>query len=209
VNDAIVEDNEVYENMNHGLQNIGGRDNIWRDNYVHDNWNAGVMLWHPDGIIVQNNVIENNNIYSFNGIGNTEDAHGAVGAVGTSDPDEFEFAFKLISNTISDNGVGVAGQERGVTLRSGLDVHDGYILIKMNVISGHDVDVMVQSETDNTVVTYNNLKSGTTTVVQNDDGATDLDAEGNWWGDNDPSNNVAGTGTVDYTPWASAAYPEY
>jgi len=58
---------------------------------------------------------------------------------------------------------------------------------------------------DTIVVNTNNFNGVGGTKVKNGDAGT-LNAENNWWGDNDPSDNVSVN--VDYDPWESSAYPE-
>ena len=53
VDSAIVEFCQSYNNMNNGLLDIGGFGNVWRNNYVHDNWNTGMMMYSPAEITVQ------------------------------------------------------------------------------------------------------------------------------------------------------------
>jgi len=56
----------------------------------------------------------------------------------------------------------------------------------------------VRSHADGVLVNNNNFSGNTTYAVLNDDAAI-LNAENNWWGDNDPSDNVSAN--VDYDPW--------
>jgi len=62
----------------------------------------------------------------------------------------------------------------------------------------------VEAWEDTIVVNMNNLNAGGN--VKNGD-TNPLDAENNWWGDNNPADQV--TGSVDYDPWEASAYPEY
>lgn len=210
VDGAIVEDNEVYGNMNVGLQNIGGSGNIWRDNNVHDNWNAGVYVYYADEITFQGNTINHNNLYAFNGTGNDGDAYGGVGATGGNGGGTVSFALKLLNNTISNNEKGRQTQKIGVYLDG--SVPDDGIEIKGNTFTDHDTDVWVESQAATTVVNDNNF-DGTSTGVQNDDASATLHAINNWWGDaSGPSGEGPGTGdavstNVDYDPWRTGVAP--
>ncbi|MHA2253749.1 MAG: LamG-like jellyroll fold domain-containing protein, partial [Candidatus Kariarchaeaceae archaeon] len=208
VDNAIVEYCESHHNMNNGLLNIGGSDNIWRNNNVHDNWNSGVMLWYPEEITIESNIIDTNNLYSFNGIGNPADAYGGVDAGGFTTPSSF--AFKLIGNTISSNGQGANTQKDGVHLRGNLNVGTALIDIKCNTFTNHDIDVHILSQAATTTVNCNNF-DGANIGIQNVDTSTTLDGTLNWWGEiSGPSHstlNPSGTGDsvsdyVDFDPWS-------
>ena len=69
-----MHDNISRGNLNNGILSIGGLNNDIYNNTVEDNYNSGVMLWAPSQITVRQNTISNNNLESFNGIGNDGDA---------------------------------------------------------------------------------------------------------------------------------------
>jgi len=74
VTNSVMHDNISRGNLNNGILSIGGLGNDIYNNTVEDNYNSGVMLWHPSQITVRQNTISNNNLESFNGIGNDGDA---------------------------------------------------------------------------------------------------------------------------------------
>ncbi len=175
-----VYDNESYGNMNNGILSIGGHTNtIGPDNNVHDNWNTGVMIWSPSEITVQGNTIDNNNLYSFNGIGNPGDAYGGGICIDAAASVEARtFAVDILENTISNNNEGASSQTEGIRIDTpvpadGIDIHCNYFL-------NHDIDIYVRSQASTTDV-YDNNFDGNDIGIQNDDSAT-LDAEDNWWG---------------------------
>ncbi len=57
------------------------------------------------------------------------------------------------------------------------------------------------------MVTENNFNSDSLIKVFGTSGPLIINAENNWWGDTDPSNNVVDE--VDFTPFASSPFPEY
>tara|TARA_Y100000588_G_C13914253_1_gene778539 strand:- start:255 stop:524 length:270 start_codon:yes stop_codon:yes gene_type:complete len=69
-----MHDNISRGNLNNDILSIGGLGNDIYNNMVEDNYSNGVMLWHPSQITVRQNTISNNNLESFNGIGNDGDA---------------------------------------------------------------------------------------------------------------------------------------
>jgi len=75
---TTVHDNISHSNMNNGILSIGGKGNTIRNNFVYDNWNTGIMLWCPGEILVEQNTVRHNNLYSFSGTGNPGDAEGGI-----------------------------------------------------------------------------------------------------------------------------------
>jgi len=200
-----VYNNTVLDNMNNGVLVIGGITNSVHDNDIYDNWNSGVMLWHVADTTIESNTIDNNCLYSFNGIGSDPaDSYGGVCADGDVVDASVTFVFKLLNNTITDNQAGAAGQKIGVRLDDPLDTSG--IEITGNTISGHDTDIHVKSQAATTTVNYNSF-DGSTTGVQNDDTSATLDAENNWWNAPDgpgpvgPGSGVGVSTYVDYDPW--------
>lgn len=202
--DCNVHDNESYANMNNGILCIGGIDNIVVGNNVYDNWNSGIMLWHVADTTVQGNTLNNNNLYSFNGVGNDGDAYGGICAAGDTIAGGATFMFKLLGNTISNSQAGAAGQTIGLNMDDSLPA--AAIEVTGNTFASHDVDILVRSQAANTTVRCN-IFDGTGTGVQNDDAGGTVDAKENWWGAADgPSGEGPGSGdavstNVDYFPW--------
>lgn len=206
--DCNVHDNESYANMNNGILCIGGINNTILGNDVYDNWNSGIMLWHVTDTTVQGNTLNNNNLYSFNGVGSGGDAYGGIYAAGDTIAGGATFMFKLLGNTISNSQAGAAGQKIGLNMDDSLPA--AAVEVNGNTFASHDVDILVRSQADNTTVKCN-IFDGTGTGVQNDDAGGTVDARENWWGVADgPSGEGPGSGdavstNVDYFPWLLSA----
>lgn len=80
-------------------------------------------------------------------------------------------------------------------------------LIKQNVFNATGTMVAVISSNNSSVINENNFNSGGVIKVAGGWGPPDLNAENNWWGDLDPSENVQGG--VDYTPFATSPFMEH
>ena len=106
--DTNIYDNESYGNMEHGILSIGGINNTFTNNNLHDNWNGGVRLWHvADNSIQNNNTIKNNVLYTFNGVGNPSDADAGVHVSGSDIDSGATFVAALLNNTFEDNPIQV------------------------------------------------------------------------------------------------------
>jgi len=203
---TVVKNCESYNNMNNGLLSIGGKNNTLENNYVHDNWNSGVMLWCVGENMVENNDIIHNNLYKFNGVGAVSgDAQGGVWvASGVIKYPGSTFIAKILNNTIRDSQIGGITEKVGVHIGN---VASEGITIRNNVFSGHNVDVWVTSQAGTTLVNNNNISAN----VQNDD-ATALNAQTNWWGDDNPADQIGGgVNTHNYMtePYKVSRIPNY
>ena len=81
-------------------------------------------------------------------------------------------------------------------------------LVKRNtfVMTGMIGGILIRTDWS-TIINENNLEGGTNLKVNNYPSGGTLNAENNWWGDNDPSNNI--DGDVDYIPFVTVPFPEY
>jgi len=195
-------DTEVYDNVSsgnyeHGLLSIGGLGNSFTNNTSEDNWNTGIMLWHPGEIIVEGNTFDGNNTYDFNGVGNSADASGTVYADGDIGAGGATFAFKLLGNDILNGGSGDQPQADGLHMSSPLPVTG--ITVEGNYFAGMDIDAHVLAQAGTSVITDNSFNSAM--GIDNGD-ASLLDASANYWSATDTV-TVTGmiSGSVDYSPW--------
>jgi len=204
--DTQVHHNDSYQNYEHGVLCIGGINNTISDNELYDNWNCGVMLWHPGEVVVQGNTINNNNLYGFNGAGTSGDDEGGIWAAGATGAAGSTFDFKILGNTISNNNLGGEPQANGIKISS---LPGNGIEITGNTLTNHDIDILLLNQAANTVIN-NNSFDGSGIGVQNDDTSANVDATLNWWGDpsgpQHATKNPAGAGDevsdyVDFIPW--------
>jgi len=207
INNSIT-DNDISDCQQGIGLSKGSSNNDFSDNTILDN-GLGVAFYENSGLGSDGNTLENNTISS-----NTYQG------VLIDDCDDNE----VLGNTITDNGW------PGVYVANGSDGNT----IEGNTISSASagVNVYVDASTDTTIA-CNTISSaawagiqfvgGSTGVVHKnsiegngiglwnaDTGATLIDAENNWWGDDSGPNhwitNPTATGdavtdNVDYTPW--------
>jgi len=100
--------------------------------------------------------------------------------------------FPATLSNVQITSVTVTGNERGIRFGEPDKSNAGptNAIVTNSTISGN---VKTYAGTDGTA--YGGLVNMTTAFVK---------AEKNWWGDTDPSNDIAGPGTIDYSPWLGA-----
>ena len=104
----------------------------------------------------------------------------------------------FIKNTFIGTVNAIDRQDTGITL----DAATPNSLVKQNVFNTSSNLIFV-STNNTSIVNENNFNSNTTLKVG---GTTPINAENNWWGDLDPSDNVQ-LG-VDFTPFATSPFLE-
>jgi len=104
----------------------------------------------------------------------------------------------FIKNTFIGTVNAIDRQDTGITL----DAATPNSLVKQNVFNTSGSLILV-STNNTSIVNENNFNSNTTLKVG---GTTPINAENNWWGDLDPSDNVQ-LG-VDFTPFATSPFLE-
>lgn len=134
--------------------------------------------------IIQNNILEGNNSPYVAVLGGLD----GVGSTNNS----------FINNTFIGTVNPIDRQDTGITL----DAATPYSLVKRNLFNTSGSLILVA--TNNTsIVNENNFNSSTTLKVG---GTAPINAENNWWGDLDPSDNVQPG--VDFTPFATSPFAE-
>jgi parallel beta-helix repeat protein len=189
VTNSVMHDNISRGNLNNGILSIGGLGNDIYNNTVEDNYNSGVMLWAPSQITVRQNTISNNNLESFNGIGNDGDAYSGVTIAGDVTTGTETFTAKILDNVIDDNKAGrqasavaisVEGTSpsAGITIQGntisnydiGLRVEDGVVTITGNTFdgtTGNATDVLIGAAAGTVTIGANNTFGGDTYFINN------------------------------------------
>ena len=181
---------------------INGNITIQADNVILEGFeiNGGVDVYNYGGVTVAYNKVTNS---AGNGI---VYSHGApsLSAPGT-----------VTNNVVSTPGnLGIYIDHDGIhdftvsnnTLINcrksiGFGTLSGGVIEYNDIIGSTEMDVEI-FYASKAHVNYNNFSG----IVYNG-GTADLDAENNWWGDFDPSDQV--TGNVDYTPYAGGPFIGY
>lgn len=133
--------------------------------------------------------------------GMDSDTAGGYGIQTVGDMDDVTIGNNTISDVDGAWGAGVALDSKDEVDTSGVSVTANHIMDGI----WFDVSVQVEHKVDQTgiAVNMNNIEGllhGTAVPASGDD----VNAENNWWGDNNPSDDVFGP--VDFTPWASEAF---
>ena len=152
--------------------------------------NGGIALRtiRVQNSIIQNNILEGNNspyVAAEGGLDN-------VGSLNIS------FINNTFIGTVNPN----TRSDTGITLDAG--VPNG--LIKQNVFDTTGTMIALIASNNTSVINENNLNSNTTIKIGGGWEPPALNAENNWWGDLDPSDNVSGD--VDFTPFATSPFVE-
>jgi len=106
--------------------------------------------------------------------------------------------FTVLNNTF----LGTINEENGRALR-----HSSPTLVERNVFNATGASWVVDygCSPETTDIHYNNFNADALIKVRTCAGGAD--AENNWWGDLDPSNDIAGT--VDHIPFATEPFAQY
>lgn len=184
----ITIDSNVVQDMNASAQSIKGIQ-VFADE------NAANRI---SNVTITNNMID--------------DLTGAKGAYGVQIVNEVA-GIEVTNNTISDFsgswGAGVAVDGNNPSAPTGVVITNNQITDHASGGTHFSVQVEVNAQSDEVSVNYNNLKDLLHGGSSGNPAGEALDAENNWWGDTDPSNDVVNapaSNTTDYTPFASSAY---
>jgi hypothetical protein len=151
--------------------------------------NGGIAL---RTIRVQNSIIQNNILE-----GNNSPYVAAEGGLDGSGSLNIDFINNTFIGTVNPND----RADTGITLDAG--VPDSLIQRNAFNTTGTMIALIVPNGTS--IINENNFNSNTAIKVSNG-WPTTVNAENNWWGDLDPSDNVQGG--VDYTPFAISPFTQ-
>ena len=133
--------------------------------------------------MVQNNVFEgNNSVHLVNVSGTPVKNNTFIGSVNKIDR--------------QDSGIALIAEGRGSQVTHNIFNVTGDILALL----------MIRNEFDEAAANFNNFNAVGTYTIMNSGAWDELNAENNWWGDLDPSDN--NRGLVDYEPFALLPYTE-
>lgn len=152
--------------------------------------NGGIALRtiRVQNSLIQNNILEGNNSPYVA-------AEGGLDAVGSTN---INFINDTFIGTVNPN----TRSDTGITLDAG--VPNG--LIQRNVFNTTGTMIALIAPNGTSLINENNFNSNTAIKVSNG-WPTTVNAEDNWWGDLDPSDNIQGG--VDYTSFATSPFTEH
>lgn len=137
--------------------------------------------------LIQNNILEGNNSPDI----------AKVNAFDSNKPtDKVDF----LNNTF----IGTVSPTSFQTEVFALDAGAPDSLIQQNIFDATGTMVAVIASNNSSTIHENNFNSGATVKVAGGWGPPSLNAENNWWGDMDPSDNIQGD--IDYSPFATAPF---
>lgn len=140
--------------------------------------------------LIQNNILEGNNSPDI----------AKVNAFDSNKPTD---KVNFLNNTFIGSVSPTSWQTEAFVLDDGAPNS----LIQQNVFNATGTMVAVIASNNSSVIHENNFNSGTTIKVAGGWGSPFLNAENNWWGDTDPSDNIQGN--IDITPFELNPFKEY
>ncbi|MEW5816992.1 MAG: PKD domain-containing protein [Spirochaetota bacterium] len=152
--------------------------------------NGGLALqieWARNGDLIQNNILEGNNSYEVLLIRGPSDDERVLNN---------SFIGTVKQTSWGDSGVVFLTQATNSLIRQNAFNTGGTIW--EGILFSYSSNVMSENNINLDTIRRLRLSGGNISA---------LNAENNWWGDTDPSDNI--NGEVDYIPFASGPFPEY
>ena len=189
-----------------GLSGITISDNVVVNLETNTASSKGIQIFADEnGANTHSNItISNNRVDEITAL------KGAYGIQIVNNVTGISVANNTISDFVGDWGAGVAVDGNTPADNSGVSIVRNEITDHVSGGDHFSVQVEVNAVSDEVSVNYNNLKDLLHGGSSGNPAGEALDAENNWWGDTDPSDDVVNapaSNTTDYTPHASSAYP--
>ena len=143
-------------------------------------------MWCPSHTI-QNNFLEGNNSPFVANVGQFDN---------NKPSDKADFLNKTFADSVSPNN----RSDTGMTLNAEAPNSK----VEQNAFKTSGTQIVLVVSTSNNHIKENNLNSSAVMKVA---GTTPINAENNWWGDTDPSDNVQSN--IDYMPFTLNPFLEY
>lgn len=196
-----------------------------QDNYFHDlGWN-GVLVGNDGALgdhtnwVIKNNIVEDYVAYGLeltnasnssfeNNVIHSSNSWTSILVVARRNESGITIKNNLIDGSIDDTE---AGNGRAAIYILGWDIETAgaqldSVIVENNQISTTGTKPHIRiGEVDSARVT-NVTVTGNSLLTLENFAAAQVDATANWWGDLDPSDNITGTGPVDYSPWWGENY---
>lgn len=187
------------------ISNITIDSNVVSDLAVNGNSNKGIQIFADEngvnrisGVTITNNIVDD-----------LTATKGAYGIQIVNEVNNITVSNNSVSDFSGDWGAGVAVDANNPSAPTGVSITRNEITDHTGAADHSSVQVEVNAKSDQVAVNYNNLKNlihgGSSALPAGEE----LNAENNWWGDTDPSNDVTNapaSNQTDYTPFASAAF---
>jgi hypothetical protein len=199
---AAVDDVRITDNL---VTNVVGGD-FKSANAIALGWSTGTF--DITNVLIQDNVITDITSSTLDFAAGGRGAYGIIlnHARGNSGNTGRTVAPQILDNDISDleglwaHGIGLEGNTPNALVRGNAIDH---LIDHKSPADPDAAAVMVEDNLSaNTVDIDHNIFTNVLLGVRNAT-ALAVDAEANWWGDTDPSDNILNTGggSIDYTPW--------
>jgi parallel beta-helix repeat protein len=182
---CFISGNKVEHNKNNGILLIGTQQGQVLNNTVLNNYNSGIQLFFSTEVDISSNVINSNNLKSYNGIGNGGDAYGAI-AVSSMSPSPLAYYCIINGNDMSNNLQGSQTSKYAIYVSTNVTGTGSTIYVNNNEVTGDDYMFNNTTPISNNISVIGTLSvTGASTLTGN------VTASGNL--------SVTGTGTFSST----------